>query len=121
NYPNLEVVLIDDGSTISIQPVIDRWRETSERAGLVLRATRQSNSGPAAARNAGIEISQGERILFMDDDDFMAPNAIEHLAKALDDTPDAGLAMGSYRLWHEEREGSQAGELIMPPDMGIHA
>ena len=60
----LEVVVVDDGSD-------DGTAELAESLGRDIRVIRQSNQGPAAARNAGVEASDAELIAFLDADDNM--------------------------------------------------
>lgn len=71
-YPDLDIVVVNDGSTdpetISI---LDSIRDTR------VRIINQSNKGLSAARNAGIEISAGEFVLPLDSDDYIEPTFIE--------------------------------------------
>jgi len=117
HYPHLEIAVVDDGSEIPIQTVIDRWYKTARRPGLSIKTKRQANRGPAAARNAGIEISQGELVLFMDDDDFIAPDAVGHLVKAINNILVPKVAMGSYRLQYDSQGGGYTGKAIAPPHL----
>lgn len=69
-----EVVLVNDGSTDATPAVIERARERATCPFIVLS---QANAGLAKARNAGIALSSGERIVFIDDDVLPLPNFIE--------------------------------------------
>ena len=89
-YPNLEVMLVDDGST-------DGLRERAQNGPAFLRYLRQENRGPAAARNAGIAASAGELIAFLDMDDLWAPGHLNRLAAALQADPDFQMAQGLIR------------------------
>jgi glycosyltransferase involved in cell wall biosynthesis len=66
-----EVIVVDDGSLDSTRDLLGRPRN------FALTPLRQSNQGPAAARNAGIAAARGEIILFIDDDAIPAPDLIE--------------------------------------------
>jgi len=61
---SFEVVIVDDGSTDDTQA----WLAESGRRAFNVTALRQSNAGPAKARNAGIAAARGEFLLFLDDD-----------------------------------------------------
>jgi glycosyltransferase involved in cell wall biosynthesis len=89
-YPNLEVVLVDDGST-------DGLRERAKSGPSFLRYLRQDNRGPAAARNVGIAACSGELITFLDLDDLWAPGHLNRSAAALDAEPGFQIAQGLIR------------------------
>jgi GT2 family glycosyltransferase len=69
-YPNVEVIVIDDGSTDDTQRRLSAY-------GKRIRVEYQANAGPAAARNHGIRIAQGEFIAFLDSDDLLLPTFLE--------------------------------------------
>ena len=67
-YPDLEVILVDDGSTDSSGVICDEYAVLDSR----VRVIHQENARIAAARNAGIEASNGEYITFLDSDDYLS-------------------------------------------------
>jgi glycosyltransferase involved in cell wall biosynthesis len=79
-YKNIEVIVVDDGSTDDTQV---RLREYGNR----IRVVYQSNAGPSAARNRGIEASRGEIIAFLDSDDIWLPTKLERQVSLLDRVP----------------------------------
>ena len=79
-YKNIEVVLVDDGSTDDSGNICEEYKKNDERIIVV----HQKNSGLSAARNVGIEISTGEYITFIDSDDYISPDYIENLYSALE-------------------------------------
>lgn len=95
--PPFEVVVVDDGSGPGTQAALAAW---TPPPGLQLRCLRQDNAGPARARNRGAVASRGDALLFMDDDDVMAPEALARLAAALEPAPPRALAMASHALLH---------------------
>lgn len=70
DYPSLQVIVVDDGST---DATAERVRRTSRE--IVYR--RQPNSGSAIARNLGIDLAEGDYVAFNDSDDLWAPNRLK--------------------------------------------
>lgn len=76
-YRNLEVIVVNDGSTDNSLEVANSIKD--ER----LKVVSQSNGGLSAARNTGLEFANGEYINFIDADDVVAPNFYEMLVNAI--------------------------------------
>jgi len=95
--PGWELIIVDDGST---DGTVDRVRSYPDRR---IQLIRQANSGPSAARNAGIAASRGERLLFLDSDDLLHPTAIARLGAALD-VHDVIASYGQCRYITEDGE-----------------
>src|SRR4051794_27139056 len=78
----LEVVMVDDGSTDDSAAIAARFADTDPRFTLV----RKANAGLGAARNTGLEHATGEYLMFVDSDDSLAPYAAEILVGSIDKT-----------------------------------
>src|SRR3954453_20399077 len=65
SYPGYEVIVVDDGSTDGTPALVGEYAEANANQ---VRYFRQENSGPAAARNAGIRLAGGDYIGFLDAD-----------------------------------------------------
>lgn len=74
---NIQVILIDDGSTDRSREICDKYANENEN----IKVIHKSNEGVSAARNTGIEVADGEFIGFMDPDDTLDMDAIEYLYK----------------------------------------
>ena len=74
-YQNLEIILVDDGSTDSSAEICRGYCEKDER----FRLFRKENSGASGARNYGLDHARGEYIYFLDSDDEILPSAIDKL------------------------------------------
>lgn len=73
---DLEVILVDDGSTDGSGGICEEYRRKDRR----VRVLHQKNAGVSAARNAGIEAAKGEYLLFTDSDDYVADDYLEKMA-----------------------------------------
>ena len=69
-YSNLEIILINDGSTDSSLDICKKWHKKDSRILLV----NKQNEGVSVARNKGLEIASGEMIGFVDSDDYIEPD-----------------------------------------------
>ncbi|MDN7242660.1 glycosyltransferase [Planococcus sp. N028] len=78
-YENIEVLLIDDGSTDGSGKVCNAYAQSDNR----IRVVHQENAGPSAARNKGIEAARGEYVQFVDGDDTIEPGMTEAMVEAL--------------------------------------
>lgn len=74
-YDNIEIILVDDGSTDNSGRMCDKYKEDDKRIILI----HQKNKGLSGARNSGVEIARGEYIIFVDSDDYIDNNAIKYL------------------------------------------
>lgn len=96
-YSNFELILIDDGSKDSSAALIDTWAKKDDR----VIAIHNQNEGVSVARNTGIDIARGEYLVFVDSDDYVAPEYIEVLVQAAKDA-NADMAMcGMYALFRD--------------------
>lgn len=74
-YSNIEILLIDDGSTDNSGVICDEWSKKDKR----IKVFHKENGGPAFARNVGLDNCEGDFIFFCDSDDSMRADLLESL------------------------------------------
>jgi glycosyltransferase involved in cell wall biosynthesis len=92
-YPNIEIIVIDDGSPVPASAVLP---ESSD-----VRILRTENRGCPAARNFGFRQSSGDFLVFLDSDDRLTPGALEAHFRAFAECPAAALSFGAQRFIDE--------------------
>ncbi|HHU48190.1 MAG TPA: glycosyltransferase, partial [Clostridiales bacterium] len=74
-YKNLQIIIVNDGSTDNSPAICDKFAEKDNRIVVI----HKKNGGVSSARNVGLGISQGSYILFVDSDDWIETDMVEHL------------------------------------------
>ena len=106
-YSNLEIILIDDGSPDASGAMCDAWAEKDSR----IRVIHQENAGGGAARNAGLDAARGERIAFVDSDDYIAPGCYQYLHTLLEEGADIAECDFVETERNDAVFGTDAGEI----------
>lgn len=75
SYRNIEIIIVNDGSTDSSGILSDEWQKKDNR----IRVIHKENGGLSDARNVGIDASNGDWITFVDSDDYISENAIDEM------------------------------------------
>ncbi len=87
SYPNINLILVDDGSPDGCPAICDELALAHDNIAVI----HQQNGGLSAARNAGLEAASSDAVLFLDSDDRLIPTAVSDLAAIFSDDIDAVL------------------------------
>lgn len=92
DYPNIELIVVDDGSKDNSLEVLASYGER-------IKVVSQPNQGPAAARNNGIRHATGDYIAFLDSDDLWLPGKLSAQLEFLQTNPDYIACFCSWSVW----------------------
>ena len=107
-YQNWEMIIIDDCSPDNSNEIIEKYTKKDSRIKLIKL---EQNSGPAVARNKGIEFTKGKYIAFLDSDDIWLPEKLEKQVQFMKDNY-ALLCYSSYLIIDENSE--EVGKFDIP-------
>jgi glycosyltransferase involved in cell wall biosynthesis len=92
---NLEILIIDDGSTDDFEEKIKCFNDPC------IRLIKQNNSGAAVARNNGVKNARGEFLAFLDADDIWAPNKLKLQLEVLINHEDVNMVFGQVKEFYD--------------------
>jgi glycosyltransferase involved in cell wall biosynthesis len=101
DYPNIELLALDDGSTDHTPEVLERYATLHPER---MRWERHENMGQARTLNKGFEMARGEYLGYISSDDLFLPGAISKLVQALIEDPDAAVAYPAYKVIDEDNQ-----------------
>lgn len=109
-YPQVEIIVVDDGSTDDPQAALAAHNAS-------IQFIRQENRGLAAARNAGFHRAHGDYLFFLDSDDQLLPDALARHVTLLESHPDYAL---TYSAWQQVSEDDREVYGIVRPNISGH-
>ncbi len=98
-YREFEVVLVDDGSTDGSAAICDRYAAQDDR----IKVIHKPNGGLVSARKAGAEAVCGDYVLNLDGDDWVAPDYLQTVSQAVEDSGGADMLIWSLTEVYEDR------------------
>lgn len=111
SHGNLELIVVNDGSTDDSPIIVEAIAKQDSRVRLI----HQDNAGVSAARNTGLAAATGEYIVFVDGDDFLAPDYIEYMLDLAAQTgAEFCLSKRSFSREGEEQTKNQTVETLSP-------
>lgn len=99
-YPDLEILLVNDGSPDASGNICESFAARDAR----VRVINKPNGGLSSARNAGIEVARGEYLCFVDGDDWVEPSYVEELLCAAEESDSQVAVCGYRRVSHTSSE-----------------
>lgn len=98
DHKELEVIVVNDGSTDSTLAVLQRYGER-------IRVINQRNAGAPAARNAGLAAARGDFVAFLDADDVWWPGKVSDQVAFFEGHPEVGTVVSSWQVWAPDSGG----------------
>lgn len=98
-FTDFELILVDDGSTDKSGEICDEYAKVDGR----VKVIHQTNGGLSSARNSGMDHAKGKYFMFIDSDDFIAPNMVECLYKSINEQC-ADIAVCNFMYYFEENK-----------------
>lgn len=111
-YTNLEILLVDDGSTDGSGAICDKFAEEDDR----IRVFHKENGGSSSARNLGIAEAKGEYLGFVDSDDYVSANMYELLVGAINEFQAEVAQVGRDEI---DEEGKRLPDICVPPKQKV--
>lgn len=108
-YENIEVLLIDDGSTDGTSLLVDELGKKDNR----IRVFHKENGGSSSARNLGIREAKGSYLGFIDSDDYIEPYMLEKLYEAIQRT---GMPIAQGSREEIDEQGNILPDICIPPE-----
>lgn len=105
SYPNIELLIIDDGSTDNSREIIEEYRGHKDT-----RIVFQQNKGLNATNNVAMNMASGDYLMRLDADDFLEIDAVEKMVSVLDADNEVGLVFPDY--YYVNAHGLQTGREI---------
>ena len=108
-YKNIEIILVNDGSTDKSETICKNYMEKDNRIQYIYK----ENGGPGIARNKGLEIANGQYVMFVDSDDFFYSNDnIEHIVGRINKNHADLIMYNAGTYWEEDKEFIKEGVII---------
>jgi glycosyltransferase involved in cell wall biosynthesis len=92
-YPNIEVICVDNNSTDKTSQLINEYKESSESK---LQLLFEKKKGASVARNKGLSVAKGDWVQFLDADDLLDPQKIEHQLLLTKSNKQTDFVVGSF-------------------------
>lgn len=110
-YLDLEIIIIDDGSTDDTAQVVKKIIQ--KNPGRDIKYVLKKNSGPSESRNNGIKMAKGKYIQFLDGDDYLGKNKIKLQVDFLDKNNQIDIVYGSFRYENLDKKSPKLKDFVI--------
>lgn len=118
DYKEIELIMINDGSTDSSLVILNNYKMMFEKKGYEYRIITQNNKGAAAAINQGLKIFTGEYLMWVDSDDILFPDNVKKKVEFLEKNMEYGFVIGEGLIVNEKDISNVKGVLKRTPPVG---
>lgn len=113
SYKCIEIIPVDDGSPDSTGVILDKLARDDNR----IRVVHKKNEGVSAARNSGLDIAKGEYVVFVDGDDYIAPDYAEYMLGLINSNDaEYALSLDCFMYDGEEQNSNQFVKCYTPEE-----
>lgn len=113
NYRNIEIIIINDGSTDDTKLIIEKLKLADNRITVI----NKKNEGVSIARNVGLEIAKGRYVMFVDGDDYLSPDAVEYMLHLIKESnAQFGLSLNCFTTYDELQVKNDTINIITPEE-----
>lgn len=109
-YKDIELVLVDDGSTDGSGKICDEYAEREDR----IKVVHQKNLGVSVARNHGLDVASGDYVCFVDSDDYVTENYLSNFTFGVDFSVQGymtlnvgGVTRNAYKAVHSDKDAAE--------------
>lgn len=116
DYEDIEILVVDDGSTDESGKICDLYAEKDVR----VKVIHQENRGLSGARNVGLASASGKYVMFIDSDDYVAPNYVSYMVEIMESNNNADMGICCFYNTVKQRNGNYLPQLcISKPEQFI--
>lgn len=113
SYNNIEIIAVDDGSPDNSPQILDKLANEDCR----IKVIHKQNAGVSAARNSGLDVASGDYIVFVDGDDYLAPDYVDYMLNlACEDNSDFVMSQNCYTKENEPQISKDKIQIMSPSE-----
>lgn len=113
SYKNIEIITVDDGSPDNSSQILDKLANEDSR----IKVIHKQNAGVSAARNSGLDVATGDYVVFVDGDDYLAPDYVDYMLQlAYKNDSDFVMSQNCYTQENEPQISKDSIKTMSPSE-----